>query len=530
MRRQSVAAAAAILLTLANVIAGVDARAVAGPARAIVANDEAKRAGALQVGFALDLYHQLAGDQATGNLFFSPYSIYVALAMTAEGARSETADEMGRVLHLPAEDRRKGAEARVRPWDFTRVHAGLGQIAAELQRGTGEAPEVEARLRWLPTALAAANEAAKQAVARADWAEAKARGRLADSLATEMDTLTAPVKRYEIRVANALWGDTGFRFAADYARTLGLHYGTEGVRAVDFQHAPDGARREINDWVAAQTNQRIHELLSPEQVTSATRLVLANAAWFKGEWAVTFDPRSTRDLPFHTAVGAAARVPLMARWGMGGARYGAFRGDGSTFPTPREVPTSSPEDEDDPSLYPPTGGFQLVELPYKGGEIAMVVLLPRLPGDLRALEARLDDARFRKWLGALEMRAINVFLPRFHIEQGAEMSAPLQALGMRRAFTDPANVRAAQFEGMAADAGDAKSLFVGAVAHKAFLDVHEKGTEAAAATAVEIKATALRQAPTRKFVPTLRADRPFLFLIRDVRSGAILFMGRFERP
>jgi serine protease inhibitor len=211
---------------------------------------------------------------------------------------------------------------------------------------------------------------------------------------------------------------------------------------------------------------------------------------------------------------------------LGGARYAAFRADGTLFPTPREVGLDSRDDPADPKLYPGDGGFQLAELPYKGGQLSMVILLPHSRGGLAALERQLDAGRLAAWISRLEHRRTGVYLPRFGLEQGRELRAPLEAMGMKRAFVSGS----AQFDGMTAGTNPADALFVGAVLHKAFLEVNEKGTEAAAATAVVVPMLAAAPKRTMPFVPTFRADRPFLFLIRDGSSGAILFIGRFARP
>ena len=484
----------------------------------------------MQNAFALDLYRRLAGEPADENLFFSPYSIYAALAMTAEGARAETAQEMGRALHLPAALRRHAADAAARPWDFAPVHAGLGGIAAELRRGAGAAPGMQARVDSLRKALAGAEGAARQAAEQHDWERRDQQQALASSLAAELNELLPQVDRYELRVANALWCDARYALAPEFVRVAAAHYGTGAVRAVDYQHDAEAARGRINAWVADSTAQRIHDLLSPGSVGASTRLVLANAIWFKGEWAEEFDAQRTQEAPFRLAGGGEARAPLMNRE-IQGARYAAFRADGSLFPTPREIGLHTKDDPDDPKLYPGAGGFQLATLPYKGGTLSMVILLPHAPDGLAALARRLDAARLAGWIARLEPRATSVFLPRFRLEQGRGLRAPLEAMGMVRAFVDPATGQGAQFDGMAASPDPADALFASAILHKAFLEVNEKGTEAAAATAVVMRLTsAPAPKPTRPFVPTFRADRPFLFLIRDGRSGAILFMGCFAKP
>ena len=479
---------------------------------------EVTNAGSMLNGFALDLYRRLASRPGDANLFFSPYSVYATLTMTAEGARDETADEMGRALHLPAALRRHGRDAAARPWDFAPVHAQLGQIAADLRRGAHVMPGVAARIDTLRKALAEANRDAWQAL---DPRDREAAMKLAPSLAAELNALLPQVDRYELRVANALWGDARYALAPEFVRVLAAHYGTGGVHAVDYRHDAEGARAHINAWVAEQTAQSIHDLLPPGSVSSSTRLVLTNAIWFKGEWAEVFDARSTRDAPFRLAGGTSAWVPLMENR-LEGARYAAFRADGSLFPTPREIGDRTHDDPADPNLYPGAGGFQLAELPYKGGGLSMVIVLPRSPDGLAALERQLDAVRLGSWIGRLEPRQTHVLLPRFRLEQGCELRAPLETMGMVHAF-----VESAQFGGMSPSTNPGDALYVSTVMHRAFLEVTEKGTEAAAATGGVMEGGIRRTYP---FVPTFRADRPFLLLIRDAPSGAILFMGRVTRP
>lgn len=497
--------------------------ATAGAALAAYA-PRAVPVGTVQNEFALDLYRHLVAAKSGDNLFISPYSIYAALAMTAEGARSKTAEEMGRALHLAAALRRQGGEAATRPWDFAPVHARLGELAAALQRGTGEGSGLSARVDSLHTALTGANAAAKQARDHGDSKGAIKHQQVAMQLADELNALLPEVDRYQLRIANALWADAGCAISPAFVAMLATHYGTGGVQGVDFRHDAEGARGRINSWAAEQTEQRIRDLLPAGSVNQLTRLVLANAIWFKGEWGEVFDSTQTRDESFRLAAGKSARVPLMHRE-LRSARYAAFRGDGSLFPTPREIDVAAREDPTGPQFYPGSGGFQIAELPYKGGGLSMVILLPHAPDGLATLERQLDAARLSAWIGALERRSTDVFLPRFRLEQGRELQAPLEAMGMKRAFVDGS----AEFGGMTTSTNPADALSVSAVLHQAFLEVNEKGTEAAAATAVVMTRSA-RPVQAVPFVPTFRADRPFLFLIRDGSSGAILFMGRFVRP
>ncbi len=509
--------------------AGANPDRAAAPRSTSAPTGDAASVAAMQNGFALDLYRRLGTDAKGGNLFYSPYSVYAALAMTAEGARGETAEQMGRALHLAASLRRQGPDARTRPWDFERVHVGLAALAAGLERGAGAAtPAQRARIVALRAELAKANEAAHAAQLASKWDDAQRRQAEAGRLADELNTLLPTVDRYELRIANALWGEATYPFDPRFVQALAAHYGSGGVRSVDFRAHAEDARRQINAWAAENTEQRIRDLLAPGVVDASTRLVLTNAIYFKGEWSEVFTAGDTKDAPFHIAGGGSANVPLM-HGDLEGASYGAFRADGSVFPTPREIPPGIRNGVDDARRYPGPGGCQLVELPYKGGALSMVVLVPSTPDGLGALERTLTAERLARWLEGLETRRVEMLLPRFRLELGCSLGGPLQAMGMTRAFVDPARGPGAQFGGMTAGADPRHALFVGAVVHKAFLDVNERGTEAAAATAVVMGATAVMQR-MRPFVPVVRADRPFLFLIRDVHTGNILFMGRLARP
>jgi serine protease inhibitor len=209
--------------------------------------------------------------------------------------------------------------------------------------------------------------------------------------------------------------------------------------------------------------------------------------------------------------------------------YAAFAGTGEFFDTPKLVPADGSVLA---ATYPDVGGFQAIELPYKGGDLAMVVLLPRSPDGLARLEQLLTADRLTKWLGRFTPRGVDTALPRFQQRSQLELSASLRALGMARAFVDPTTGAGAQFEGINGAEDPSKKLFVGAVFHQAFVEVTEKGTEAVAATAMamacgDAEPSRVEMVPFR---PVFRADHPFLFLIRDAKSGTILFLGRMLDP
>ncbi len=497
----------------------------AGPAAGGVATSPGEVAGVVQMqdAFAVDLYRRIGGGK-DGNLFFSPYSVFTVLAMTAEGARGETARQIGDVLRLPAALRRRGADAAARPWDFGPVHAGLGALLRAGERGDASGPPgAQARLDSLRAAFEEEDREAVRLRRANDWQAAIAAGERAAALAARVNELAPQVGRYELRVANAIWGDSADTPRPEFIATLARHYGTGGFQPVDFRTAPEAARLRINGWVADETRQRIRDLLPPGSVDRLTRLVLANAIYFRGEWEEVFSVAATQAQTFHLASGDTAQVALMQR-SLGGARYAAFRADGGLFPTPHMIPAGSRPKTG--TLYPGAGGFQLAEIPYKGGDLSMVVLLPGSPAGLPAIERSLGAAALSRWIAQMEKRRVYLRLPRFRLEGDYQLGAALRAAGMARAF-DGAT---AQFGGMFEPAGADAAAFIGDVFHKAFVEVNERGAEAAAATAINVVASETGPQEQVPFVPEFRADRPFLFLIRDTRSGCILFMGRLARP
>lgn len=288
---------------------------------------------------------------------------------------------------------------------------------------------------------------------------------------------------YQLSVANALWAQQGYPFLPDYLRLLEANYAA-GVVAVDYQSAPERARRRINTWVEEQTRQRIKDLLPGGTVTAETRLVLVNAIYFKGDWASQFKKESTSEADFFVAPSRTIKAPLMFQRGTFGFM----------------------QDE----------RLLALQLPYKGDELSMIVLLPRERGGLPALEESLSVEGLERVIGMLRKREVMVWLPRFEMTDAVELGAVLRAMGMRRAFGGDAD-----FSGMSS----AERLAISAVMHKAFVKVDEQGTEAAAATGVVMRATA---APTES--PSFRADHPFLFVIRDNATGTVLFMGRVSEP
>lgn len=461
--------------------------------------------------FAVDLYRRLAKGNPGRNVLFSPYSVSSALAMLAEGARGETADEIGRVLRFPEAARRTGADARQQPWNTAVIHRGM-KVVSDRINGKDREPAAAIRDRM------ARNRAERDRInGRAlDPDEAGRLGKRLERLNEELRRDAERLDPYELAVADALWGDKATPFRPEFAAAMERYYFTGAVRNVDFRGNPEAARSEINDWCKARTRGRIPEALGPGMVDSDTRMVLADAIYFKGEWAEPFDAGNTRDEDFRSPAGNR-RARMMHGDGLREAGYAAFNADGTPFATPDRVPH---DEKAWPKVYPERGGFLLAELPYKGRDLAMVVLVPTAPDGLDAVEDRLSPERLKAWTDALRKRSLNVHLPKFRMETDHTLNDTLQEMGMRRAF----HPGAADFNGL----GSAERLFVSFVKHKAFVAVDEKGTEAAAVTAAGFGF--LSVPVTVPFVPTVRADRPFLFLIRDVKTGTILFLGRVAEP
>lgn len=286
-----------------------------------------------------------------------------------------------------------------------------------------------------------------------------------------------PRRSFELKVANAIWGQKGRGWYPDWLALQKSRFGSE-LKEADFQKNPDTERLRINQWVEEQTHNRIKDLLQPGQIRSNTVQVLVNAIYFKGKWVTQFDPKKTRDQTFHLADDRRTQVPMMH----GDIQCGYYR------------------EEDVVSI---------VELPYQGNELSMIVMLPRFPDGVPALEKRLSPELLGKWIDSLKVRTVEqVSLPRFRDDSRYELLPYLESLGMT----------GSDFTRMAPGSMEP----ITSVTHQAFVEVNEEGTQAAAATAV-IRGESLQ-------LPLFVAEHPFLFLIRDVKHGTILFMGRVMNP
>ena len=292
--------------------------------------------------------------------------------------------------------------------------------------------------------------------------------------------------KMRLRVANSIWPQKDYPFRKEYVTLLKDRYGVS-VTPVDYVGAAESARGLINGWVSDRTEKKIQNLIPSGVLNNMTRLVLANAIYFKGTWATPFDKAATQDADFRLEGGRTAKAPFMYQESEHG--------------------------------YAESASLQALDLGYRGGDLSMVVLLPRRSDGLATLEKDLSPAKLTDWLRETTPRKVRVFLPRFKMTYRFSVKESLLKLGMTDAF-DPGK---ADFSGMG---GKPHDLFISAVLHKAFVDVNEEGTEAAAATAVIIsRAMAFATPP-----PEFRADHPFLFLIREKATGSILFLGRVADP
>lgn len=289
--------------------------------------------------------------------------------------------------------------------------------------------------------------------------------------------------RVRLHIANALWPDQRYAFLPEFFSLVESHYGA-ATQSVDFAGATEATRATINTWVAQRTNELIKELLKRGDIDGLTVLVLTNAIYFKADWHAQFDPKDTKPGVFHAVGGERPGVPMMSQ----------------TARLP----------------YAEFDGGQALELPYVGNRLRMLLLLPRKADGLTALEKRLSPALVAKVAGALGTRKVHVTLPRFRMRFRTYLAETLAAMGMPSAFA-PGQ---ADFSGL----DGSRSLFISTVIHEACLEVNEEGSEAAAATAVVISRAAAE--PVIEF----NADRPFLLLIRDRDTGAILFLGRLVDP
>jgi len=367
--------------------------------------------------FAFDLYQLLRQD--TNNVFFSPYSISQALAMTYSSARGETEKQMSDTLHFVLSQ--------------DRLHPAFNGLDIELsKRGEGAQGKDE--------------------------------------------------EGFRLNIVNAIWGQEDYRFLSEFLDVLAENYGA-GLRALDFVNAPEESRITINDWVSEQTEGRIEDLIPEGAIDALTRLVLTNAIYFNAAWQFPFNEDATTDGPFYLLDGGEVIVPMMTQT----ESFGYTKGD----------------------------DYQAVELPYDGQELSMIILLPS-DGQFENFESSMVYQRVTEIISSLAGQQVNLTIPKFEFESEFSLKKALTTMGMPVAFSADAD-----FSGMTGS----RDLAIDDILHKAFVSGDEAGTEAAAATAVIMTLTAVPAPPV-----VVTVDRPFIFLIRDIGTGTILFMGRVVNP
>jgi len=369
--------------------------------------------------FSFDLYKKLKDknkekdENKEENLFYSPASISIALAMTYAGARGNTEKQMANVLNFTL------------PQD--RLHPAYSKLIENLKSN----------------------------------------------------------KDYELSIANALWLQKDYKCLQEFLNTMKKYY-KGGFNEVDYTTNPEGARIKINDWVSRETKEKIKDILKPEDITKLTRLVLTNAIYFKGKWQTEFDKMATRDEDFYLINGQKTKVKMMYQK--------------NTF------------------NYYQNDDLQLLEIPYKGNKISMVIILPKV-GKFKTVENMMDEKKLQEWLKSAMKTKVKAYIPRFKFTQRFNLSKNLYDMGMKDAFNP-----AADFSGI----DGRKDLYISKVIHKAFVEVNEEGTEATAATAVIMIKASIIEEKIEELV--FKADHPFIFLIRDKETRSILFIGRVMDP
>jgi serine protease inhibitor len=290
----------------------------------------------------------------------------------------------------------------------------------------------------------------------------------------------------ELDIANSIWPQKKYPFQEDFLKLLKQDYGTT-VTPLDYVHNAEQARVTINRWVDGQTRHKINEIIGPGVLDDLTRMVLVNAIYFKGKWATPFPKDATSSDRFYPRSDTHIRVPFMH--------------------------------VSDTFRYGENDQLQLISLPYKGDKLEMLILLPRDRDGIGQLENDLNTTNLSWWMSNMRVEQVDVALPKFKITSEFGLADTLRAMGIEDAF----NPTHADFSGMD---GRRHWLYISAVLHKAYVDVYEKGTEAAAATGVMMEAAGIPPAPNKQF----RADHPFIFMIRDSTTRSILFLGRVTRP
>lgn len=368
--------------------------------------------------FSFDFFKKIYDDKEnTGNLFYSPYSVFSALAMVYEGAKGDTAIEMEDVLSIEQ--------------DNESFHEYMKSLYNNLNYND----------------------------------------------------------KYDISTANALWPDVGFNLIDDYVSVIESYYGGN-AEEVEYAY-PKKAAETINNWVENQTNNLIEDLVPPDIIDPVlTKLILTNAIYFKGIWKIQFDEANT----------TLKNFTLLNNEKI-------------------EVDTMKLVDTENRFNYTETEDLQILELPYKGDEISMIIILPGKNSDVSDIVDSINKETYNNWIKSMTKKECDIYLPKFEFKTSYSLKDYLNDLGMEKAFSTKADFSDISNEGQ---------LFLSHVLHKAFVKVNEEGTEAAAATAAAMKLTAFPgEEDTRK---TFDCDHPFLFTIHHKKTDTVLFMGEVKNP
>ena len=364
--------------------------------------------------FAFDLYRSLNKSEGE-NIFYSPYSIFSALAITYEGSREETAEEIVSVLHLPTE---------------AVLRSGFQALYNQINNGE---------------------------------------------------------KEYELNTANALWAQKDYPFLEEYINTVRQRYGGE-ITNLDFIKETESSRKTINEYIEKNTNNKIKNLIPKGVLSPLTRMVITNAIYFKGKWKLEFDKQDTKELDFYVTPDNPVKIEMM-------------------FIEPKETKFNYLDREE----------VQLIELPYQGEEVSMLILLPK--ENIESIESDLNFEKIKEYKEKMKETEVDaLYLPKFEFDTKYFMKEVLISMGMNSAF----------FYGMAdfSKMDGTKELVIDDVIHQAYVSVDEEGTEAAGATAVIIGLTSMAPDNEKIFM----ANRPFIFIIQDNKTENILFIGRVSDP
>ncbi|XP_052473816.1 leukocyte elastase inhibitor isoform X3 [Carassius gibelio] len=434
-----------------------------------------ERLSAANTQFSLNLFKKISGGNASGNVFYSPISISSALAMVSLGAKGNTAEQMFKVLGFnnPAKP-----DAAIQ---VTHQQAQKPQMPCGV-KGQHEPPMMQ------QTQNLEQKSPAQQTSGQ------KTEDQIHSSFNKLMSELKKPGAPYVLSLANRLYGEQSYQFVEKFLNDAKKYY-EAGLEKVDFKKKSESARVNINKWVEKNTQEKIKDLLPQGSISDLTKLVLVNAIYFKANWEKKFPKEATRDGQFKLNKTRTKPVKMMYQE--------------SKFPLG----------------FIPELNSQVLELPYVGKNLSMLIILPNEIQDqttgLQKLEKTLTYEKLMEWTKPSKMlqEQVEVSLPRFKMEETYDMKSLLISMGMEDVF----NEQKVNLSGMSPN----NDLVVSKVIHKAFVEVNEEGTEAAAATGVVILgATALKPEDPKIFI----ADHPFLFFIRHNPSNSILFYGRFCSP